>query len=255
MRNSLKISLIAVFGALHAVLYFVSFGLWRNWAIYIESVEGIILGPQAGFLAAFMGSSIARMAEFDASWIFGIIAEPVSALVAGFLASGRWKPVLAAYAVMLSIYFIHPFGRSLPLWIILDILVAFFLIYPAARLGRSLFSNDLKRLPISLCIISFVCIATDALVRLFLLVPCGFYSLFLKITSFEDLQIAIVGPAVSSYIEDGLVVAVSLLVGVPLLVVISKLKLFQDISHSKKQHQQESSVAIALHRRPKKGNS
>jgi len=59
MRKSLQLSLIAVFAALHVVLYFVSFGLWRNWGIYLEAIEGIILGLRIGFLAAFFGSSIA----------------------------------------------------------------------------------------------------------------------------------------------------------------------------------------------------
>ncbi len=95
MRKSQQLSLIAIFGALHVVLYFVSFGLWRNWAIYIEPIEGILLGPQAGFLAAFLGSTIARTMRPDLFWIFGIIAEPLSILATGFLARGKWKPILA----------------------------------------------------------------------------------------------------------------------------------------------------------------
>jgi hypothetical protein len=67
MRRSLQVSLIAVFGALHAVLYFISFGLWRNWGIYLEAVEGIVLGPKIGFLAAFLGSSVARARDFNSS--------------------------------------------------------------------------------------------------------------------------------------------------------------------------------------------
>jgi uncharacterized membrane protein len=228
MRKSLQISLIAVFGALHAVLYFVSFGLWRNWAIYIESIEGIILGPYAGFMAAFVGSSIARTIRFDAFWMFGIVAEPVSVLIAGFLAKGRWKPVLAAYAIMLSAYFIHPFGRELPLWTILDVLVAVLVIYPASRLSGSLFGTDLKRLPIALILISFVSIATDSLVRIFMLVPCGVYSFFPDVFgSFAGLYAVFVGAALDSYIEDFIVVAVSFLVGIPLLTIVSRLELFK----------------------------
>jgi uncharacterized membrane protein len=150
MRKSLQLSLIAVFGALHAVLYFMSFGLWRNWAIYIESIEGIILGPQAGFLAALIGSSIARTVRPDAFWMFGIIAEPVSVLMAGFLAHGKWKPVFATYVIMLSAYFIHPYGRQLPLWTILDILATLIIIYPVAKLGSWLFGTGLRRLAIAL---------------------------------------------------------------------------------------------------------
>ena len=224
----MEASLTAVFAALHAVLYFISFGLWRNWGIYLESIEGIILGPKIGFFAAFLGSSIARMVKPDAFWMFGIIAEPISVLMAGLLAKAKWKPVLAVYAIMISAYFVHPFGRALPLWTILDILFALVLIYPAAKLGGNLFKADVKRLTIALVLISFVCIATDSLVRVFLLVPCGGYSLFPEFFgSFEMLYAAFVGAAIDSYIEDLIVVFVSFLVGVPLMISLSKLKFFK----------------------------
>lgn len=223
MRKSLQASLTAVFAALHAVLYFISFGLWRNWGIYLESIEGIVLGPKIGFLAAFLGSLIARMLKPDTFWMFGIIAEPISVLMAGLLARAKWKPVLAAYAIMLSAYFIHPFGRALPFWTILDILFALLLIYPAAKFSRNLFKTDIKRLSTALILVSFVCIATDSLVRVFLLVPCGLYGSFFG--GFEGLYTVFVLAAVDSYIEDLIVVAVSFLVGVPLIISVSKLKI------------------------------
>jgi len=228
MRKSLRISLIAVFGGLHAVLYFLSLGLWRNWAIYLEAIEGIILGPQAGFLAALLGSSVARMIRFDPLWIFGIIAEPISVMTAGFLSRGKWKPSMIVYSVMLLAYFLHPYGRMLPLWTILDILLAFVLIYPAAKLSNGLHGTSLNRLSISLVLIGFVCTATDSLVRIFLLVPGGLYNVFSDFATFQKLQYIFTVSAASSYIEDAIVVAVSLLVGVPLMVVLSKLQFFQE---------------------------
>jgi len=228
MRKSLQASLTALFAALHAVLYFISFGLWRNWGIYLESIEGIILGPKIGFSAALIGSSIARMIKPDPFWMFGIIAEPISVLMAGFLAKAKWKPVLVVYTIMLSAYFIHPFGRNLPLWTILDILFALLLVYPAAKLSRNLFKADVKRLSIALVLISFVCIATDSLVRVFLLVPCNLYTLFPDFFgNFEMLYVVFVAAAIDSYIEDLIVVAVSFLVGVPLIISVSKLKIFE----------------------------
>ncbi len=232
MRKSFRISLIAVFGALHAVLYLLSFGLgeWRNWAIYIEAMEGIILGPQAGFLAALLGSSIARTITYDPLWMFGIIAEPVSVMATGFLARGKWKPAFAVYSVMLLAYFIHPYGRMLPLWTILDVLLAFVLIYPAAKLSSGLYKITPNRLPISLVLIAFVCTATDSLVRIFLLIPTGFYSMFFS--NFQQLQGIFTGAAVFSYIEDALVTTVSLIVGVPLMVALSKLRFFSEKENS-----------------------
>lgn len=223
MRKSVRVSLTALFAALHATLYFISFGLWRNWGIYIESVEGIFLGPQVGFAAALIGSVVARIVKPDDFWMFGIIAEPVSVLMAGFLARTRWKPVLAAFAIMLFAYFIHPYGRALPIWTILDVILAIILIYPAAKICKDLFSTDFKRLPLALVLVSFVCIATDSLVRIFMLVPCGLYTLFFG--SFDVLYAVFVEAAVSSYIEDLIVVAVSLVVGAPLIATMLKLKI------------------------------
>ena len=221
MRKSLQVSLASVFAALHAMLYFVSFGLWRNWGIYLEPLEGIILGPKIGFFAAFVGSLTARMIKPDAFWMFGVIAEPLSVLAAGFLSKGEWKPVLAMYTVMLSAYFLHPFGRALPFWTILDILSALVLTFPAAKLGVNLFKGNVRRLSIALALVSFVCIATDSLLRVFLLVPCGLHTLFF--TSFEGLYTVFVGAAFDSYVEDVIVVVVSFLVGTPLLLSTSKL--------------------------------
>ena len=227
--RSFQISLTAIFAALHAVLYFMSFGLWRNWGIYLESIEGIILGPKLGFTTALIGSLIARMIRPDEFWMFGIIAEPVSVLVASLLAKTKWKPVLGLYAVTLLTYFIHPygnpFGQGLPIWTILDVLFAFLLIYPAAKFGGKLFNMNFKRLPIKVSLISFVCIATDSLIRIFLLIPCGLYNLFTYFSTFESLYAIFVEAAAASYVEDLIVVIVSFTVGVPLLISLLKLKL------------------------------
>jgi hypothetical protein len=220
MRKSLKLSLTATFASLHTILYLMSFGLWRNWAIYLAPVEGTVLGPSIGFVAALIGSSLARMIKPDVLWMFGIIAEPVSVMMTGFLARAKWKPVLIAYAVMLAAFFAHPYGRTLPLWTILDILIALFLIYPTAKLSGNLLRANNRHLPIALVLVSFVCVATDSLVRIFLLIPCGLYSLF---GSFEALYAVFVGTAVDSYIEDLIVVLVSLLAGVPVIFAVSKI--------------------------------
>jgi hypothetical protein len=226
MRKSLKIGLTAIFAALHAILYFLSFGLWRNWAIYLEPIEGIILGPYVGFFAAFMGSGIARMIKPIDVWMFGVVAEPLGVLASGFLARGRWKPVMLIYVVMLMAYFIHPFGTWLPLWTILDILLAFVLIYPVAKISKNVFEGtDIKRLPISLILVSFIGTVTDALTRVFLLVPAGLYRV---LTNDPNVVYGIfVAGAINSYIEDVLVIVVSFLIGVPLMVALQKIPSFK----------------------------
>lgn len=216
-----KVAFVGVFAALHVILYFMSFGLWRNWAIYLEPIEGIILGPWAGFSAALIGSIVARAIKPIDFWMFGIVAEPMGVLACGLLAKGRWKPVIAIYAFMLTAYFVHPFGTWLPLWTILDILFAFALIYPVAKMSRSLFEENVKRLPISLILVSFVGTVTDALTRVFLLIPAGLYMFFGWPP--EGVYFVFVTGAVDSYVEDVLVVVVSLLVGVPLLVALRRI--------------------------------
>jgi hypothetical protein len=224
MRRTLWIALTAVFAAFHATLYFFTPPiLWRNWAIYLEPIEGILLGPAAGFFAAFFGSIAGRMLKplDPATFIFGVIAEPVAVLVCAMLVKGKWQMVLPIYGAILVAYFAHPFGRWFPLWPIADVLVAFALIYPAARIGRWVSEPNLKRLVVSLLLISFIGIATDALMRIFLLVPAGLHTVF---TSNPDVVYGIfVAGAVDSFVEDALVVVVSLLVGVPLLSALQRI--------------------------------
>lgn len=224
MRKTLWIALTAVFAALHATLYFLTPPLlWRNWAIYLEPIEGILLGPTAGFFAALTGSVAGRIIKpvDPATFIFGIIAEPVAVLACALLVKGKWQMVLPIYAATLIAYFAHPFGRWFPLWAIADVLIAFALIYPTARVGRWVSEPNVKRLVVSLVLISFIGIATDALMRIFLLVPAGLHTLF---TSSPDVVYGffVVGAA-DSFIEDALVVAVSLVIGVPLLSALQKI--------------------------------
>lgn len=227
MRKSTKISFIAVFAAFHATLYFLSFDLWRNWAIYLIPIEGFILGPEAGFFAALIGSVIGRAIKPTDLWMFGIVAEPLGVLVCGLLAKGRWKLTMSIYAVMLAAYFVHPFGRWLPLWTILDVIVAMFLIYPVSKIGKHVYEERSKHLSVSVVAISFIGIVTDALTRVFLLVPIGLYNTF--DWSPEELYVVFVGGAINSYIEDALVVAIALLVGVPLLTALRKLPAFKSL--------------------------
>lgn len=224
MRKSVDIGLMSIFAALHSVLYFLP-GPWRSWTMYLLPIEGIILGPKLGLAAAFIGSSIARMIKPTPLWMFGVIAEPIGVLVPGLLAKGRWKWVLSIYAIMLGAYFVHPFGRIFPLWTILNIIFAFILIYPTAKMKRYLFEENVKLLPIALILISFVSIVADSLARVFLLIPAGLHTLFFG--DFKALFSVFVSMAVGSYIEDLLVVTVSVVVGVPLLVALRKIRTFR----------------------------
>lgn len=220
-----KVAFIGVFASLHVILYLMSFGLWRNWAIYLEPIEGIILGPWAGFLAALIGSVVARAIKPTDFWMFGIFAEPIGVLAAGFLAKGGWKPALAIYGVMLSAYFAHPLGRQLPLWAILDIILALALIYPTAKISRRLREESPKHLTLPLISISFISTVTDALTRVFLLIPVGLFYLFGL--TIETVYAIFIAGAIDSYIEDILVVIISFIAGIPLITAVKKIPGFK----------------------------
>ncbi|HIE18862.1 TPA: hypothetical protein EYP75_03960 [Candidatus Bathyarchaeota archaeon] len=223
MKKSSKIvSLTGVFAALHAVLYLITpVELWRSWSIYLEPLEGLILGPWAGFLAALLGSLVARTIKPTDLWMFGIIAEPMGVLACGLIAKKRWKPLLLIYAIMLGAYFAHPLGRELPLWTILDILAASVLIYPVTGVAKNLFNEDANRLPFIISMVAFIGTVTDSLTRVFLLVPAGLY-VILGWPS-EVVRVAFIMGAADSYIEDVLVIIVTFIIGTPIVLALRKI--------------------------------
>jgi len=215
-----SLGFVCVFAAFHVILYLISPPvLWRNWAIYLAPIEGIVLGPWAGFSAALIGSTVGRIVLPTSLWMFGIFAEPLSVLAAGFLVRGAWKPVVAIYAVMFLAYFASPLGRGLPVWPLSDALIALCLVYPAAKLNKNLFGESVRLLPLSVAIVSFITVATDGLARVFLLVPAGVYSLFMTA---DAVLPAFVSGGVESFIEDALVIIVSIVVGVPIVLTLRK---------------------------------
>jgi hypothetical protein len=216
-----SLAFVCVFAAFHVTLYLISPPvLWRNWAIYLAPIEGIILGPWAGFSAALIGSTIGRVMIPTPLWMFGIIAEPLSVLSAGFLVRGTWKPVVVVYVAIFLAYFASPLGRGLPVWPLSDAVIALCLVYPSAKLSKNLFGENVTLLPMSLAIVSFITVATDGFARVFLLIPAGLYSV-LGMT--QDMVLPIfVGGGINSFIEDALVIVVSLVVGVPIVLTLRK---------------------------------
>ena len=211
---------IGVFSAFHATLYLISPAfLWRNWAIYLSPIEGMVLGPWAGFSAALIGSTLGRVLLPSPLWMFGIVAEPLSVMSAGFLTRDKWQPVMGLYVAMFAAYFVSPMGRSLPLWPMLDTIFAVCLIYPAARLSKNLFSENVELLPISLVIMSFITVSTDGLTRVFLFIPAGLYSSVLGLSP-ATTAVAFIGGGIDSFIEDALVVLITLVAGVPILLAL-----------------------------------
>ena len=226
LLSTKAVAFTGVFAAFHATLYLISPAfLWRNWAIYLSPIEGMVLGPWAGFIAALIGSTIGRTLLPSPLWMFGIISEPLSIMSAGFLTRGKWQPVIALYAVMFAAYFISPLGQTLPFWPMLDTIAAVCLVYPAAKLSKNLFGENVNLLPASLVIVSFITVATDGLTRVFLFIPAGLYSV-LGLTP-AAAAVAFLGGGVDSFIEDAFVVSIALVVGVPILLALRKVLNFK----------------------------
>jgi MFS family permease len=224
LAESKSVAAVAVFAALHVVLDSMPVYVFREWGMYLEPLEGIILGPTLGILTAVIGASVSRavIGASAFSFIYGVTGESVGVLIAGLLVKGRWRIVAAIYAFMLGAYFIHPYGLRLPLWTIMDCLAAFVLIYPAALLSKQLLKKDedVKGFTLAIMLISFVSTVAHSLTMIFILVPAGTYTV--EFGTFEAVYYAFVIGAAGSYFEDAIVIAVSLLVYLPVLLFLRR---------------------------------
>lgn len=229
LAESKSVAAVAVFAALHVVLDSMPVYVFREWGMYLEPLEGIILGPKLGILTAVIGASVSRavIGASAFSFIYGVTGESIGVLIAGLLVRGRWRIVAAIYVFMLGAYFIHPYGLRLPLWTIMDCLVAFVLIYPAALLSKQLLAKeeDVKRFTLAILLISFVSTVAHSLTMIFILVPAGTYTV--EFGTFEAVYYAFVIGAAGSYVEDAIVIAVSLLVYSPILLFLRRSRMLR----------------------------
>lgn len=220
------VATVSVFAALHVILD-VGMYPFRRWAIYIEPLEGIVLGPKMGLLTALIGASISRAivgASF-LSFIYGMTAESVGVVIAGLLAKGRWRVPLGLFAFMLAAYFTHPYGQRIPIWTMLDCLAGLLLVYPCSKLSGYVLGDKAGagKFTLGVLLISFVATVGDSLTRVFLLVPVGLYRL--EFETFEALYNIFIIGAAGSYIENGIVSIVSVTVTVPVLTFLQRSKI------------------------------
>jgi len=225
-RKSVLICLVALFGAVHGVLVAIP-GIWRSWMIIVEPLEGMILGPGAGFTAALIGSVVGRIIRPRPGLfpIFGI-AEPIGALVAGLVFKGKWKVGLAVYVAMLAAYFLHPLGRTLPAWCLWDIYIAFILIFVSPIIVRRALEDKAnpKKLAPALALTSFISVEADVLTRIFLLIPVGLYKLMWTEEALPAIWIA---GAIETPIESIISVIAAVIIGAPLLIALVKGKILE----------------------------
>ncbi len=207
----------AVFASLHAVLCFVEWP-WRRWSLYIEPVEAAVLGPVAGPLAALVGSVLGRAIFIPNlySFIFGVPAETIGVFAAAKSWRGDYKTPLAMLSLMLVLFFLHPVGRQLPTWTLIDIYLALL-----ASLVLGVLGNVCKSLPVTarVALTGFIAATVDAMVRVTILVPIGVYRL-LGLDA-DSLRALFVMGALDSFAEDAILVVVSILV---LTLVVSRVE-------------------------------
>ena len=227
LRESRSVATLAVFVALHVVLDSIPIYPFREWAVYLEPLEGIILGPKLGILTAVIGGSISRavVGANIFSFIYGVTGESIGVASAGLLVKGKWRTVAALYAFMLVAYFIHPYGMMLPLWAVLDCLAAFALVYPAAALSKNLLKKEIevKRFALAILLISFISTVAHSLTMIFILVPVGLYKV--EFGTFEAVYYAFLLGAAGSYIEDAIISAISIVAYSPLLLFLRRSKI------------------------------
>ncbi len=231
MRKTQEIALISLFGALHTLLSFLP-GIWRSWMILILPLEGIVLGPTRGFLAGSIGFGAGWTLRPRAEPIFFGIAEPVGALCAGLMVRKKWHYVVLIYVLMLAAFFLHPVTPSLPLWTLWDVYAALIcaFVFGALTYGKWLSVkvsenvHGVAKLSLILALIAFIGIEADVLTRIFILVPLNGYEIWGVPAEF--LPIAFVEGAFQTPVEAVLSVLATVVVGVPLLDRLNKMRLF-----------------------------
>ena len=215
----------AIFAALHAALASFPGPLFRSWMFLIMPLEGLILGPGPGAVAAMIGGSIGCVNRGEVIILpIVALAEPIGAACAALAFKGRWREVSAIYALMLAAYFAHPLGRVLPAWCLWDIYLAAAAILPACLLSRLLARGSLRRpaLPLAIALSAFVGVEADVLTRIFMLVPTFFYVLLVPEPVVETLTAWWVMGAMTTPVEALLCVAFSAWAGPPVLVALER---------------------------------
>lgn len=133
------VALVAVFAALNVVCD--SFagipqfteGVWYSWGFIIEPLNGIILGPFAGFLSTLIGVMIGHFIYFRGTPEFLFtIGAPIGAMISGLLFRGKWKVAFIYYTALFVAYFMTPVPWQLPIWGMWDTYCAYaaLLIFP-----------------------------------------------------------------------------------------------------------------------------
>ena len=176
--------MVAVFAALNVVCdSFMGIpqfaeGVWYSWIFVVEPLNGILLGPWAGFLSTLLGVIVGHFVYFRGveEFLF-TIGAPLGAMVSGLMLRDKGRWVLGYYAVLLFAYFTTPVAWQLPLWGMWDTYCAFIALSALTLTGRGrrLLESGSARRPWVLALYAFIGLEADVLFRIFLFIPCQTY--------------------------------------------------------------------------------
>jgi len=190
LKKSSFVSLIAVFAAFNIVCDSLMgspllpfSGVWYSWIFMAEAINGIILGPYAGFFSSLIGVMIGHSIIFRGSEEFLFtLGAPIGAMISGLIFRGKWKTASIYYLALLGAYFVTPVAWQLPLWGMWDTYLAFgclIFLTIATRKWKGFEgtkSTGLRLLQIvALC--TFIGLEADVLFRIFILIPCQTYQI------------------------------------------------------------------------------
>jgi hypothetical protein len=189
MRGSRRIALIAVFAAITTALDSMvtpgfSSGVWYGWVFLMSPVNGMILGPWDGFLATLISVLVGHTLVLRDSvyeYVF-TIGAPLGALMAGLVFRGERRWTLAYFAVFLGLYYLNPVGRSLPVWGMWDVYVAFTVLLVITVLEKRMDGKLIATTRTAAALGALMGLEADILYRIFVLVPLGGYELFYGLT-------------------------------------------------------------------------
>jgi len=238
MRRSRFLALVAVFASINVVfdslMSFPEFssGVWYSWIFVVEPINGIVLGPYAGFLSTLIGVMIGHFIYFrDVYEFLFTFGAPIGAMVSGFLFRGRWKIVLTYYTALLGIYFITPIAWQLPIWGMWDVYLAYavLLVVSVMMARKGSWNPESKGLLYVIALSALIGLEADILFRIFVFIPGQTYWLFYRYGAEKLIPIWVLGAA-ETPIRVAMSILVTTTVGPPLIKVIKKAGILKEDS-------------------------
>jgi hypothetical protein len=233
LRASQIVAIVAVFAALNVITDsfggLPSSGVWYSWNFLIEPLTGIVLGPLSGFAATFLGVMIGHYIYFiDAYEFLFTIGAPIGTAISALLYKGKWKPVLAYYTALFTVYFATPVAWQLPIWGMWDTYIAFAtLIIAILLIKKGVWKHESKKLPLILVVAAFVGLEADVLFRIFVFIPCQTYTIFYG-WDVETLQLIWGSGAVITPLKVAFSTLTTVVVGHPLIKALRKARFWSN---------------------------